>query len=277
MGELIRRYPVGAFVVLAYAGSWIAWSPWWLSRTGVGVLDFELPFEGVAGVNQLGLFAGPFAAAVIVTRIVDGRGAPRRILVRLLQWREHPCWYVLSLVAIPVAVGAGYLAARQWRDGEVVVALAGTYLAYLLGGPLQEEPGWRGFAQPRLQQRFHPLVAGLLVGVLHCGWHAPLFLTREWDTARQDLGQLVAYLVLVVAMAFVMAWLVNGSHGSLLLAMLGHNSVNWTLFAAPILTGTPVVSTWPAAIGMTCLAVVAIVVTRGRLASPPVGGRSVGT
>ena len=84
---------------------------------------------------------------------------------------------------------------------------------------------------PRLQARFQPALAALILGVLWCLWHAPLFLTREWDTPRSNAGDLLAYLVFVVSLSFVLAWLTNAARGSVFLAMLGHNSVNWTLVA----------------------------------------------
>lgn len=268
MTGLIRRHPLVTFFVLAYLGSWLAWSPWWLSRSGTGVLGFQLSLGAIAGVNQLGLFAGPFAAALLVTRVVEGPDGLGRLLRRILQWRAHPVWYVLALVAIPLAAGLGYLLASSPQlDGGAAVAgtLAGTWFVYLLGGPLQEEPGWRGFALPRLQERLPPLAAALVLGLVHCCWHAPLFLTEEWDTARQDAGQLPAYLVLVVSLSVVLSWLANGSRGSLLLAIGGHNGVNWALLAAGTITGQQVADTWPAALGLVALAIVAVTVTRGRL------------
>ncbi|NUR88368.1 MAG: hypothetical protein HOY71_30135, partial [Nonomuraea sp.] len=109
----------------------------------------------------------------------------------------------------------------------------------------------------------------------HCFWHAPLFLTAEWDTPRGDAGQLVAYLLLTVSLSVVLAWVVNGSGGSVLLAVLGHNGVNWALFAVGAVTGQAVASTWPVAIGLAVLAVVVVAVTRGRLGlSRPVSGRT---
>ncbi|WP_127480706.1 CPBP family intramembrane glutamic endopeptidase [Nocardioides pantholopis] len=278
MTALIRRHPLTAFFVLAYLGSWTVWSPWWLSRSGVGVLPFEPSFAAVAGINQLGLFAGPFAAALVVARIAEGPGAPRRLLDRVLQWRVRQRWYVLALVAIPLATAAGYLlspgTALSPEDGAAAtsVLVTTTFLVYLLGGPIQEEPGWRGFALPRLQRRLHPMTAALVLGVIHCCWHAPLFLTEEWDTARQDPGQLLAYLVLVVSMSFVLSWLANGADGSVLLVVLGHNAVNWALFSAGHLTGEPVADNWPAAIGLAVLASIAVVTTRGRLGHPSTRG-----
>jgi membrane protease YdiL (CAAX protease family) len=269
MSTLIRRRPLTAFFVLAYLGSWVAWSPWWLSDSGIGVLSFQLPRSGITGINQLGLFAGPFAAALVVTRITEGRDGVRRLLRRMVQWRAHPACYLLALAAIPLATGIGYLLVSgvSAENGGIGVLglLTATYFTYLLGGPVQEEPGWRGFALPRLQERLHPMTAALVLGVIHCFWHAPLFLTDEWDTARQDPGQLLAYLLLVVSMSFLMSWLYNGSRGSVLLPILGHNGINWALFAAGTLTGSEVATNWPAALGLTALALVAIIATRGRL------------
>lgn len=278
MTSLLARHPLTAFFVLAYLGSWAAWSPWWLSRSGIGLLPFELPFSAIAGINQLGMFAGPFAAALLMTRISEGRTGVREFWRRIVQWRVHPGWYFLVLVLIPLATGIGYLVAAGTspggRNGGVAVLglLASTYVVYLLGGPLQEEPGWRGFALPRLQRRLHPMVAALVLGVIHCCWHAPLFLTEEWDTARQDPSQYLAYLILVVSMSFVMSWLANGSRGSTLLVILGHNGANWAMFGAGALTGAEVTSNWPAAIGLAGIAIIAAVASRGRLgyrAAPP--------
>lgn len=271
MTSMLARRPVTAFFVLAYLGSWIAWSPWWLSQSGIGLLPIELPFSAVAGFNQLGLFAGPFAAALIMTRLTEGRDGTRRFWRRFLQWRAHPLWWALALAAIPLAAGAGYLLtqsttfATEEGGAAMLGLLASTYLVYLLGGPIQEEPGWRGFALPRLQHRLHPAAAALLLGVIHCFWHAPLFLTDQWDTARHEPSQYLAYLILVISLSFVLSWLYNGSRGSLLMVILGHNGVNWALFTAGTRTGLTVVSNWPAALGLAGLAMIAIIATGGRL------------
>lgn len=275
MISLMQRAPLLSFFALAYLGSWLLWSPWWLSESGLGLLPFELPFSAVAGINQLGLFAGPFAAAFIVTRIIDGREGLRAFRRRIFRWRAGPFWWIMALAIVPSATGLGYaLLPGSNTSGFASIAtvgiLATTYLVYLLGGPLQEEPGWRGFALPRLQQRFHPAIAALVLGLLHCVWHAPLFLTDEWDTARQDPSQYLAYLLLVVSLSVVLSWLWNGSRGSILLAILAHNGVNWALFAVGTLSGRTYSDNWPAALGLAALALVSLLATRGRLGySPP--------
>lgn len=275
--HVLSRRPLVSFFALAYLGSWVAWSPWWLSESGIGLLRYELPFAAVAGINQLGLFAGPFTASLLVTRVVEGKEGLRRFTARLFRWRVGPLWWVLALGAVPLATGLGYLlmsgSAFAFAGGAAVIGtLIATFFIYLLGGPLQEEPGWRGFALPRLQARMHPFTAALVLGVLHCFWHAPLFLTDEWDTARHDPGQFAAYFILVVSMSFVLSWIANGSGGSILLTVLAHNSVNWAFIAASTVGGVEFSDNWPAALGLAAFAAFAILITRGRLGQR---GRSV--
>lgn len=202
MTELVRRRPLVSFVVLAYLGSWIGWGPWWLSRNGVGLLPYELPMSAIAAINQLGLFLGPFTAALVVTGLTGGRHGIGQLLRRLLAGRVHPGWYVLVLLAVPVAAGAGYVllgGVHPTTSGTaLVVTLLVTGVVYLFGGPLQEEPGWRGVALPLLQERRHPLAAAGILGVIHTCWHLPLALTREWDPSLAAPGQPVAYLVMVL-------------------------------------------------------------------------------
>lgn len=270
MKEFIHRRPVLAFVALAYLGSWVGWSPWWLSKSGIGVLPFRLPFEGIALVNQVGLFAGPFTAALLVTRVTDGPGSIRSFLARAFSFRGRRPAYLVALLLLPFVVATPYLvlaggAMAEGLTASTIAVTLVTYLTYLAGGPLQEEPGWRGFALPRMQRSMRPLPAAVGLGVVHTFWHAPLFLTEEWDTARSDVGQLAAYLLLIVALAVVLSWVFNISDGSSIPAILAHNSLNWALLFAGNMLGAPVENTWPAALAMTALAGVILLLTRGRL------------
>src|SRR5215210_5301922 len=65
-GNLLARYPLISFFVLAYALSWLAWSPWFLSEAGTGLL----PFDGgrfSTLLNIAALVLGPTLSALVVT------------------------------------------------------------------------------------------------------------------------------------------------------------------------------------------------------------------
>ena len=57
-GGLLARHPLIFYFGLAYAFSWIAWSPWYLSEAGIGLLPFDA--EGISGLlNVAALVVGP--------------------------------------------------------------------------------------------------------------------------------------------------------------------------------------------------------------------------
>ena len=76
-----------------------------------------------------------------------------------------------------------------------------------------EEPGWRGYALPRLQADRTPLAAALVLGVLVAGWHLPLVV----------FGMLGAIgLLSTAAITVVYVWLFNRGRGSALLILVAH-------------------------------------------------------
>ncbi|HEX2027965.1 MAG TPA: CPBP family intramembrane glutamic endopeptidase, partial [Nitriliruptorales bacterium] len=99
------------------------------------------------------------------------------------------------------------------------------------GGPLAEEPGWRGFALPGLQERLGPLAGALVLGVLHGVWHLPLYLLIPgYNGAPPDLAgigaQFLVFVVGVTSGSVTITWLFNNTRGSVLLAMLYHATAN---------------------------------------------------
>nr|WP_315566231.1 hypothetical protein [Arachnia propionica] len=72
MKNWLRSHPLGGYIALAYAGSWILWLPALLGRKNLGLLPYELPAAASVVLNQLALFAGPFLASLVMTRLTTG-------------------------------------------------------------------------------------------------------------------------------------------------------------------------------------------------------------
>ena len=88
-----------------------------------------------------------------------------------------------------------------------------------------EESGWRGYAIPKLQQRFSPLTATLILAPLWALWHLPYFFVVA--TYRSFGPQEVAGFVLGLTLgAVVLTWLYNRSGGSILIVACWHGTFN---------------------------------------------------
>ena len=131
----------------------------------------------------------------------------------------------------------------------------------IFSGPLGENPGWQGYALERLQARYSPLIATLILNVMGLVWHAPLFFVDNitWPV-----------VVTILAGWLVMNWLYNCTNGSVLLVILLHSTLNTlSAFIGPMYTGDNLVqlNLWEA-VAWAAIALWIIVKTRGRLGLP---------
>ena len=148
-------------------------------------------------------------------------------------------WILFCLLALAAHVGLGgtipaNLHLTPWY-GLLVNYLTLFPLYLLLGGPLAEELGWRGYALPRLLTRHSALSAAVLLGVIWSCWHLPLFWIPN-SGSGQGLGDFAWFLVQLTAVSVLFAWVYINTGGSLLLCVLGHASFNVTTsYVLPIL------------------------------------------
>ena len=230
VGAFVADREVVTFFTLTLALSWTIWAPGALGLVNFGLLT--LPVVVVGGF-------GPLLAAALVTWLVGG--SLRAWAGQVLRWRVRPRWYLAAL-GVPLVVFAAtsivYLALgnpiepSDVLQGVPVYALPLIFVlnlmfVFLLGGG-QEELGWRGFALPRLLERFNAVTASLVIGVVWAVWHLPLFMM---EGAGQYGGSFVPYATTVLALSILFTWLYRGTGRSVLLAMIFHASYN----SAPVL------------------------------------------
>lgn len=287
--DAITRHPLTGYFTLAFGLTWLAWLPYVLSANGLGLLPWRFP-EVLGSSQTLGLlpgaYLGPVTAAFLVTAIDGGRAGLARWGRRLVRWRVGARWYVFGLTAVPVVgVAATFAMPAAWTD--VRLPTATVLLAYLpllalqiLTTGLAEEPGWRDFAQPRLQDRFGPLTGSLILGPLWGAWHLPLFFTEWAGWPDVDWSMPAEFIAGSVLLGIVLTWVFNSTGGSVPMAMLVHANVN-TLFSLLWPQIFPSLdlfrdSLHALTLGAGTAAILLIAVTRGRLGLPRSSGVTAG-
>jgi uncharacterized protein len=273
--NVLARHPLTFFFIFAYAFTWlVAWMPLVLSKDGAGLLSYHWPL-GLYATIAIASFVGPFLSAFIMTGITEGREGVGRLLRQLVLWRVGFRWYLFALIGLPaimvisVIILPGSLASFQGLATlSPLLSLALFVYVFFLGGPLGEEPGWRGFALPRLQRRYGALVGSLILGPIWAFWHLPLFWYPAWNLPPTILN-IVMFVLAAMAFTIVMTWVFNNTKSSLLIAVLVHTSFDMVLATLNGLFPIPIVNDYgsnvPILIGLGVLALVLVAVTRGRL------------
>jgi membrane protease YdiL (CAAX protease family) len=200
-----------AFFALACGLTWLLAFPLtysWIQQTVPPA--YAVPMAGLSAF-------GPTLAAAAVAW---PHGELRTVFGR---WRAPVVWVVLGLFA-PMALHsvANVLELAfgghptQWFHPPSTPE----HLAALVVFSFGEELGWRGFAYPRLAQRFGAVNGSLLLGVVWALWH----LGYAFSPIDGSFG-LAAWLMFFVELplySVVIAWLFERSNRSLTVAVAIH-------------------------------------------------------
>jgi uncharacterized protein len=219
MRYFANRRPLISFFILAYVIAWIAWLPLVLGQKGLGWIHADVPFWAIIP----GTFA-PTIAALCVQWLTKGNF---RICHFIGSWPRFFFGLVIGLaiiafayIILPALMITKSPASLHWN----IFLLWGAYqcnYSTFLGGPVGEEPGWRGFALPQLQARFGALRAALILGLLWACWHLPLFLIHSWA-----VFPVWVYIILVVGLSILMTFIFNLSRSSVIVCILMHALFN---------------------------------------------------
>ncbi len=281
--QWITRHPVLAYLILAYTVCWTIFLVPLFSKEGIGLLPYHipsfLPFVLLASVFGL---AG---SALTVTAVVDGRAGVRALASRWVRWRVGIHWYliacfgplVVTLAGISVVYGLSPIGALP-QQGSALIGYGVQVVVVAALVSLWEETGWGGFMFTRLQPRYGALVAALLVAPCMGGIHLPLLfipgaVTTTTLTPGLFLFAILELLVLLsVPFRVFAAWVYNNARGSLLILGLLHSSFDATTGAVllPLLLPKGVDTTAELLVAFTVVAMLLVLLTRGRLAYKPI-------
>ncbi len=226
MKSFIKRHQLLIFFALVFI---ISWLPWYTG--GHGFFTW-----------------GPSLAGLIVVAFVDGKKGLRDMLRRLLRWRVGIVWWVVALlgpaVLILITIGIHVLTGGNapsfifWKQEWYMAPVLMLVLLLPIGGPGGEETfGWRGYAQPKLQEKWGqwgPLIASFIIGTVWGVWHLSEFYNPTSTQYAIGLSFLGPFIVMEIANSIIMTWIYNKTgHSVLLGGVVYHLTVD--IFTATML------------------------------------------
>ena len=214
---------------LSYLISWTIWLPVYGPALGLPNLP-TLPFHHALG----GL--GPLIASFLTTWIYQGKNGLKALIQQCLSIR--PILYLTIALFSPFLLAiiatvinffinkspinlSGLLTCKEFPQFNLITFFIYNIIFFGFG----EEVGWRGFALPRLQNRFNALTASLILTVLWAIWHWPLFLYRPGYTSM-DVAGIMGWIFSLLTGSILLTWLYNSSRGSILICAVFHSTID---------------------------------------------------
>jgi membrane protease YdiL (CAAX protease family) len=227
MKSFIKQNQISIFFVLTFV---LSWFPWY------------------AGIAPEVMAMGPSIAAFIVVLILGGWRGFVDLLRPFGRWRASLGLWGLAIfgpgILYLIGLGVHLLMGGETPPFIMIreeLNLLPLYLVMVVlmpwNGPVGEEFGWRGYALPKLQHKYGPLIASLVIGTVWGIWHLPDFFAHLGVigalTSALGMGFLIPYTLGTIANTVFMTWLYNKSKASALVAgIVWHAAID---FWAPIL------------------------------------------
>ena len=220
------------YFLITFFVSWIFWIPAALNGQEVSVFPNNL-FLILGGL-------GPFLCGTLLVIIDKDKDFKKRFLKRLIDFRQiSEKWAAVIFFTFPfINLLAVSLALLQTGENTIIYDLKSilaqplSFVFFLVStlffGPVPEEIGWRGYALPKLQEKFNALGASSILGFLWAIWHIPLFFIQ--GTYQNSIGfgtnDFWVFLLLFLPETILITWVFNNTRQSTLAAIFFHFMIN---------------------------------------------------
>lgn len=193
------------------------------------------------------LFLGAFGPSIVALVLVYLEGGIQSLKefanriwdIRRISWK----WYLFIFLFFPGVLVIGYaiifLLGGEVPDvntyfGGIKTTSDLFYLVVfmLLGGPLAEELGWRGYVLEPLQEKWEKVRASLTTGFFWVLWHLPLFFIEGTSQSQKGFGiAFWSWTMQLFFLSIIFTWVYSATRRSILAAILLHFMAN---FAYPL-------------------------------------------
>lgn len=264
MIKFLRTNSLLVFFVLTFVLSWAIWIPMAMNYYGVFPIRMD---SGFVMVFRLFGTLGPAVSAILISILVGGRPAVRALLGQIGKWRVHWKWYAAAALVFPALLlaSAGIYSlvpgALPLPTVEVTAGSLAVIMVVMTISVMGEEIGWRGFALPRMQQRWTAFTSSLILGTIWTIWHLPFWMVLgELETF--GWGYWLMSWAFITAGAIYITWFMNNTGNSLLMVILFHWCYN--VLSAGFLPVSSVVPAYAILIALAWAAAIAVSSPFGR-------------
>jgi len=242
MRTLFKKYDILMFYLIALL---ISWGGWYVidilfrfipANPDIGQILSEGRYDIIVVSLVMSIISivsvwGPLLSAFIVYRVNYGKAGTRGLLKKIFKWRVAIPWYVIA-IGVPIFIKYGTYYLNVWFLGGGFISdlervsifvIVARFFDQLIPSGGQEEVGWTGFAQLRLQQQMPVIPATLVKTLMGWIWHLPLYLVFQWSGIFG--GDIWVFLMYYTPIAFIYTWLFNNTD-SVLLPALFHAAFN---------------------------------------------------
>lgn len=208
--------------------------PVWFIAVIIHTASLKLTAPPDASLIVLIVLSLPVALlpALVISSAFSGTDGVKHMLATLVRPKGSIVYYLVALLTFPFIhfIGVGItnvLNGSAWlprlsQGVDLVFTLSITFFSVLLfSGGINEESGWRGFAQRRLQAQYSPLVTNLILWLLMVIWHIPNDIV-QYRHGGYILGRIALYPFITI----LFGWIYNRTKGSILAPAIFHASMN---------------------------------------------------
>lgn len=223
-----------SYFALAFGFSWFFWGLAFLFSSSNdpvsgGAQDLiEAASPIMLLLMLIGVF-GPSFSAFILTFRHHGKNGIAKLWKSGWNVKIGWKWLAVVLFLYPLIKIISLIIAGEgvsFRAFTQPFALIGIGLfIYFLGGPFGEEFGWRGYALPRLLQKYNWVSASIILGLFWVCWHLPLFIIPGSPQAQIPF---IPWAVSVTSFAIILTWVYINTGGVVFAAIAMHFSSNWS-------------------------------------------------
>jgi membrane protease YdiL (CAAX protease family) len=229
------------FYALTLAIAWTAWAPLLLHVRGI--VELPIPYPVALFVCQtIGAFS-PLISMIAIQRIKRTPRLVERVLRKIRLKGTSPWWLLLpAVLPVALAVATAVVHALIYEEQNITILRPGpvgelgwalllvipfTFVVAMIGSPLGEEPGWRGYIFDHFALESRGYRGSALVAVMWWVWHVPLFIVLGVAPTGYSFLEMLGHSLLIDSF-----FLLSGRN--LLSAMFYHQGVNisFMFFAA---------------------------------------------